>query len=73
MAARSVLAIDVDDKAFKEFKALFDKYQEQLKKLPGAWGATDKRDGRCRARALEQRPHLAQEEHRAVVIGLGIH
>lgn len=41
MAAKSIIEIDIDDSKFKAFHALFGKYQEQLAKLPGAWGKTD--------------------------------
>lgn len=38
MAAKSILEVDVKDAAFKEFTALFEKYQGQLNKMPGTWG-----------------------------------
>jgi soluble lytic murein transglycosylase-like protein len=41
MAARSILEIDVEDSKFKAFHALFEKYQSQVAKLPGAWGKSD--------------------------------
>lgn len=34
---KSVLDIDVDDAAFKQFHELFKKYNEALKKTPGEW------------------------------------
>ena len=36
--ATPIIKVDVDDSAFKNFKALFDKYQTQVNALPGAWG-----------------------------------
>lgn len=42
MAVRSVIDVDVNDEAFKGFKDLFDKYQAQLAKMPGQWGAMGK-------------------------------
>jgi hypothetical protein len=37
MAVKSVIEIDVKDDAFKAFIALFEKYQNALKDMPGAW------------------------------------
>jgi hypothetical protein len=37
MPARSVIDIDVNDQAFREFNALFQRYQEQLKATPQEW------------------------------------
>jgi len=38
MATKSVIDIEIHDEAFKEFAALFQKYQSQLGKMPGQWG-----------------------------------
>jgi len=38
MATKSVIDIEIHDEAFKEFAALFEKYQSQLGKMPGQWG-----------------------------------
>jgi hypothetical protein len=38
----SILEVDVNDESFKQFYALFQKYQAELKALPGAWGAQHK-------------------------------
>ena len=38
MANKSVIDIEIQDAAFKEFVALFEKYQSQLGKMPGQWG-----------------------------------
>lgn len=35
MAMKSVLDVEVNDEAFKRFKALFDAYQDELNKIPG--------------------------------------
>ncbi|MES2048852.1 MAG: transglycosylase SLT domain-containing protein [Pseudomonadota bacterium] len=40
--AQSVIEIDVRDEAFKEFQASFEKYQQKVKDLPGAWGKVGK-------------------------------
>ena len=37
MTAKSILEIDVDDGAFKEFAALFGKYKEALDATPSGW------------------------------------
>jgi len=42
MAVKSVIEIDVDDKAFKSFQALYQKYQSQLKGMPRVWGEVSK-------------------------------
>lgn len=42
MAVKSIIAVDVDDAAFRSFQALFNKYQTQLAKMPGAWAAAGK-------------------------------
>lgn len=39
---KSILEIDVNDKAFKDFAARFEKYRDAVKKLPGAWKETEK-------------------------------
>src|SRR6266403_589879 len=39
--AISILEIDVRDQAFKDFQALFAKYQHQVDSMPGAWGKID--------------------------------
>ena len=38
MTAKSVIEIDVQDQAFKDFSALFQKYQVGLAKMPAGWG-----------------------------------
>lgn len=42
MAVKSIIDIDVNDDAFKSFMDLFGKYQNAVKKLPGAWNQTGK-------------------------------
>lgn len=37
MARKEILTVEVDDSKFSEFKRLFDRYQEALKKQPKAW------------------------------------
>ena len=36
--ATSIIDIDVNDEKFKKFQALYEKYQDAVKKLPGDWG-----------------------------------
>lgn len=42
MAVKPILDIDVNDAKFKNFQALFDKYQTQLGKMPGTWASVGK-------------------------------
>jgi len=42
MTIRTVLEIPVDDTEFKAFQEKFQKYQDELAKQPGAWGAINK-------------------------------
>lgn len=39
---RSVLEVDVNDDSFKKYLQLYNKYQEKVDKLPGAWGKVTK-------------------------------
>lgn len=41
MATRSIHEVDLKDESFQRFYALFLKYQEQLKAMPGAWGKVE--------------------------------
>lgn len=41
MANRPIIDIPIDDAKFQRFAAMFNKYQEALKKMPAAWGATN--------------------------------
>jgi hypothetical protein len=38
MAIKSVIDIEINQEAFKEFESLFAKYQSNLGKMPGQWG-----------------------------------
>ena len=61
--ARPVIDIDVNDDKFKAFQKEFEKYQEALKKLPGAWGETDKAvEGTAGTYATMTAALLAQQE-----------
>jgi methyl-accepting chemotaxis protein len=42
MATKSVIDIEINDAKFKEFSALFEKYQKSLDKMPGQWGNINK-------------------------------
>lgn len=44
--AKSIIQVDVDDSKFKEFQALFQKYQDTLAKQPQAWGRVNKETGK---------------------------
>lgn len=37
MALKSVFQVEIDDTRFKSFKQQFDRYQEEVKKLPAEW------------------------------------
>ena len=39
MAVKSIIDVDVNDEAFKNFQALYEKYQKALEKAPGTWAA----------------------------------
>ena len=39
---RSVLEVEVNDESFKKYLTLYNKYQDKVNKLPGAWGAVTK-------------------------------
>ena len=41
MAVKSIIDIEVNDAAFKAFKALFDKHKKELDKLPDVWNETN--------------------------------
>lgn len=45
MPLRSVLEIEVDDAAFRNFQSLFEKYQAALDRLPSAWGKVNEKTG----------------------------
>jgi len=42
MAVKSIIDVQVDDAAFKNFANLYEKYQKTLEKAPGAWAAATK-------------------------------
>lgn len=42
MATKSVIDIEINDAKFKEFSAMFEKYQKSLGKMPGQWGNINK-------------------------------
>ena len=42
MATKSVIDIEINDAKFKEFTAMFEKYQKSLGKMPGQWGSINK-------------------------------
>jgi hypothetical protein len=42
MAVKSIIEIDVQDEAFKNFQAAFEKYQAELKLTPKEWAKTGK-------------------------------
>lgn len=42
MAVKSVIDVEVNDEAFKDFSKLFEKYREALGQTPGVWGAAEK-------------------------------
>lgn len=42
MTAKSIIEIDVQDQAFKDFQGLFARFQDSLAGLPGAWSQLNK-------------------------------
>ena len=42
MATRSIIDVEVNDEAFRNFHAMFKKYQDAVTRMPGAWGNVDK-------------------------------
>jgi len=42
VAVKSVIDVEVNDEAFKDFSKLFEKYREALGQTPGVWGAAEK-------------------------------
>ena len=53
-AAKSILEVDVRDAAFRDFVALFEKYNAQLAKMPGAWGKVSAASGQGAAAVKSQ-------------------
>jgi hypothetical protein len=41
VAVKSILEVDVDDTSFQAFYSSFQRYQEAIKRLPGAWAASN--------------------------------
>lgn len=41
MAVRSVIDVEINDKAFKDFADRFNAYRDGLKKMPGMWAKTE--------------------------------
>lgn len=77
MPAKSILSIDVDDSAFKQFNALFQQYQKQLASTPLAWrniaAAQQKGVKGFRDLVLEQAAAIGQqrmlgEAHKAALL-----
>src|SRR5947207_1524601 len=58
MALKPILQIEVNDSKFKAFKALFDKYQEQVAKLPPEWQKLNAEVGETKS-FLEQLSEIA--------------
>jgi len=53
MAAKSILEVEIKDGAFKDFQSRFQKYQKQLKNLPGQWGAVGKSIQNASGKSIE--------------------
>lgn len=49
MATRSIIDIEVNDKAFKDFADRFNAYREGLKKTPGMWAKVEGATGEVKA------------------------
>jgi hypothetical protein len=63
MAVKSIIDVDVNDDQFKSFMEMFKKYQDAIKKLPGAWGETEKAVGLARNK-LEDMAGIIQKQTR---------
>ena len=48
MSLKTILEVEIDDSKFRKFKELFDRYQSQLKSVPGAWGQVNKETGKTK-------------------------
>lgn len=79
MAVRSLIQIDVDDGAFRQFKDLFDRYEDAVKRMPGAWGQVGKQVNvqavsfeKLLAAMLAQSELMHRMGRRAWAVGSGI-
>lgn len=45
---RSVISVDIDDSRFREFVALFQRYQEALRQQPNLWSTSNQQMGQTR-------------------------
>ncbi|MHB8811685.1 MAG: hypothetical protein ACYDAE_00280 [Steroidobacteraceae bacterium] len=63
MTVQSVVSIDVDDKAFQRFAALFEKYQTALAKNPSAWANVGKEQAAL-GKNFEKMAAMAQAQAR---------
>ena len=63
MAVKSIIDVDVNDDQFKSFMEMFKKYQDAIKKLPGAWGETEKAVGLARNK-IEDMAGIIQKQTR---------
>ena len=63
MAVKSIIDVDVNDDQFKSFMEMFKKYQDAIKKLPGAWGETEKAVGLARNK-MEEMAGIIQKQTR---------
>jgi Transglycosylase SLT domain len=67
MGVKSIIDVDVDDSKFRRFTELYQKYQEQLAKMPSTWTAAATEQGKSAsefermAAALLAQNHLAKE------------
>lgn len=48
MTAKSIIDVEINDKKFKAFSKLYERYQGALAKAPGQWGAVNKEIGNSR-------------------------
>ena len=61
MAVKSIIDVDVNDDQFKSFMEMFKKYQDAIKKLPGAWGETDKAVSHTRTKFEEMAGTISKQ------------
>lgn len=58
---KSIVDIDVNDAQFRRFSEMFEKYRQQLQKMPGAWAAIGK-EHRAIAASMMAQNQLVREQ-----------
>ena len=68
MTDREILKIALDDSEFKEFKAKFDTYQAEVKKLPESWRAASDEIGHASEKSHEIVKALEEQSGQATTV-----